>query len=212
MTLDTPITVPGRNTSSNVQKVMWLLAEINRGCERIDVGGKYGGKKEGSYLGKNPNGVVPTVIHGDIVIWESNTILRYLANVFRLSELYPNDPAERANVERWMDWQLSSFGPANVLLYQSIVRTPIAERNEDVIEQHRARNATHLAILEQTLSNHRFIAGDKFTLADVSMGALVHRWFKLPVMRPDHPHLRGCYDSMCERRPFVEHVVKIEFP
>ncbi|MGF6469983.1 glutathione S-transferase family protein [Paraburkholderia youngii] len=146
MTLDTLITVLGRNTSSNVHKVMWLLAEINRGCERIDVGGKYGGKKGGSYLGKNPNGVVPTVIHGDIVIWESNTILRYLANVFRLSELYPNGHAERANVERWMDWQLSSFGPANVLLYQSIVRTPIAERNEDVIEQHRARNATHLAI------------------------------------------------------------------
>ncbi|MGF6289887.1 glutathione S-transferase N-terminal domain-containing protein [Paraburkholderia youngii] len=111
MTLDTPITVLGRNTSSNVQKVMWLLAEINRGCERIDVGGKYGGKKEGSYLGKNPNGVVPTVIHGDIVIWESNTILRYLANVFRLSELYPNDPAERANVERWMDWQLPGKCP-----------------------------------------------------------------------------------------------------
>ncbi|WP_255215148.1 glutathione binding-like protein [Paraburkholderia youngii] len=211
MTLDTPITVLGRNTSSNVQKVMWLLAEINRGCERIDVGGKYGGKKGGATLATTRTASSRRSIHGDIVIWESNTILRYLANVFRLSELYPNGHAERANVERWMDWQLSSFGPANVLLYQSIVRTPIAERNEDVIEQHRARNATHLAILEQTPSNHRFIAGDKFTLGDVSMGALVHRWFKLSVMRPDHPHLRGCYDSMCERRPFVEHVVKIEF-
>lgn len=211
MKMDGPITVLGRNTSSNVQKVMWLLAEINRRCERIDVGGKYGGNREDSYLCKNPNGVVPTVIHGDDVIWESNTILRYFANSFQLSTLYPTDAVERAEIERWMDWQLSTFGPANVSLYQSIVRTPVPERKEDLIEQHRARNAALLSILEGTLSHHPFIAGDRFTLADISIGALVHRWFSLPVMRPDYPHLRAWYDSMCERRPFVENIVKIEF-
>jgi glutathione S-transferase len=211
MKLNSPITVLGRNTSSNVQKVMWLLAEINRDCERIDVGGKYGGNQEDAYLSKNPNGIVPTVLHGDNVIWESNTILRYFANTFQLSDLYPADAVARADVERWMDWQLSTFGPANTLLYQSIVRTPVQERKEDVIEQHRARNASLLEILEKTLSQHSFIAGDQFTLADISLGALVHRWFNLPVMRPDYPHLRAWYHLMCSRKQFVENVVKIEF-
>lgn len=211
MELDYPITVLGRNTSSNVQKVMWLLAEAGHDCERLDVGGKHGGNREESYLKKNPNGVVPTVMHGENVIWESNTILRYLANTLGLSAMYPPDPVERAGVERWMDWQLSTFGPANVLLYQSIVRTPVAERNEGLIEQYRARNATLLAILEETLARRPFIAGTRITLADISIGPLVHRWFSLPVARPDYPHLKAWYDSMCERRPFFENVVKIEF-
>jgi glutathione S-transferase len=211
MKADAPIIVLGRCTSSNVQKVMWLLAEIDRPCERVDVGGKYGGNRENAYLVKNPNGVVPTLLHGDNVIWESNTILRYLGNVFDLSSLYPKEPLPRAEVERWMDWQLSTFGPANVLLYQSIVRTPIEERNPELIEQHRARNATLLSILETTLVQHPFVAGDTFTLADISLGPVVHRWFNLPVTRPDYPHLWAWYGAMRERVPFVEHVAKIEF-
>jgi glutathione S-transferase len=211
MKADAPIIVLGRNTSSNVQKVMWMLAEIDQPSERVDVGGKYGGNKEDTYLVKNPNGVVPTLLHGDNVIWESNTILRYLGNVFNVSGLYPEGALERAEIERWMDWQLSAFGPANVLLYQSIVRTPVEERKAEVIEQHRARNATLLSILEKTLSQHCFIAGETFSIADISLGPVVHRWFNLTVTRPDYPHLRTWYDLMLERKPFVEHVAKIEF-
>ena len=208
---DRPITVLGRNTSSNVQKVMWLLDEINCACERVDVGGKYGGNRDDSYLVKNPNGVVPTVIHGENVIWESNTILRYFANVFQLSHLYPTDAMERAEIERWMDWQLSTFGPVNVSLYQGIVRTPVLERKDEVIEQHRERNAALLSILEATLADRPFIAGDQFTLADISMGALVHRWFNLPIKRPNYPRLGAWYDSMCGRKAFMDNIVKIEF-
>jgi glutathione S-transferase len=204
-------TVLGRNTSSNVQKVMWLLAEIGQACTRVDMGGSYGGNREEAYLRKNPNGVVPTLLHGEEVVWESNTILRYLSTIFFESKLYPARALARAEVERWMDWQLGTFGPVNALLYQSIVRTPEHLRQPDVIEKHRARNAELLGILNNVLSQHKFVAGDGFTLADIAIGPLVHRWFNLPVERPEYGFVRAWYDGLCERKPFVEHVRQIAF-
>ncbi|MFM0741737.1 glutathione S-transferase [Paraburkholderia xenovorans] len=211
MRTDPGLTVLGRSTSSNVQKVMWLLGEIDRESVRVDVGGVFGGNHDAAYLLKNPNGVVPTLIHGDHVVWESNTILRYLANVFGASSFYPADPAGRAGVERWMDWQLSTLGPANTLLYQSIVRTPPEQRASELIEPHRARNAALFLMLDQALSSQRFIAGDGFTLADISIGALAHRWFRLPIARPHYAHLQRWYEEMCGRAPFHKHIVSIEF-
>jgi glutathione S-transferase len=211
MRIEPSLTVLGRNTSSNVQKVMWLLGEIGRESVRVDVGGVFGGNRDAAYLLKNPNGVVPTLIHGDNVVWESNTILRYLANVFDAARFYPADPAGRAGVERWMDWQLSTLGPANTLLYQSIVRTPPEQRAPELIEQHRARNAALFLMLDQGLSSQGFIAGDGFTLADISIGALAHRWFRLPIARPHYAHLQRWYDQMCGREPFYNHIVSIEF-
>jgi glutathione S-transferase len=206
-----PLTVLGRNTSSNVQKVMWLLAELGADCTRVDMGGAYGGNREEAYLEKNPNGVVPTLLHGDNVVWESNTILRYLSNVLSASRLYPTEAVARAQVERWMDWQLSTFGPANVLLYQSIIRTPAPLRRPDVIEKHRLRNAELVIMLNGVLSQQEFVAGNEFTLADIAIGPLVHRWFNLPVERPESGYLRDWYDGLCERAPFVEHVQRIAF-
>jgi glutathione S-transferase len=205
------LTVLGRNTSSNVQKVMWLLAEVGAVCTRVDMGGAYGGNREEAYLKKNPNGVVPTLLHGDTVVWESNTILRYLANFFSDSSLYPTEPIARAQVERWMDWQLSTFGPVNTLLYQSIIRTPEPLRQPEAIEKHRLRNAELVTILDGVLSRQKFVAGNEFTLADIAIGPLVHRWFNLPVSRPESEYVRYWYDGLSERAPFVEHVRKIAF-
>jgi glutathione S-transferase len=206
-----PLVVLGRNTSSNVQKVMWLLAEIGAVCTRVDMGGAYGGNREEEYLKKNPNGVVPTLLHGDHVIWESNTILRYLATLFSQSKLYPTEVIARTHVERWMDWQLSSFGPVSTLLYQSIVRTPEPFRQPDAIEKHRLRNAEMVALLDRILSRQQFVSGNEFTLADIAIGPLVQRWFNLPVERPESAYVRSWYDGLCDRGPFVEHVRQITF-
>ena len=106
MTPPPTLTVFGRANSSNVQKVVWLLAEIGQSFHRIDVGGKFGGNRGPAYLQKNPNGVVPTLVDSETVVWESNTIVRYLCNRFEARGLYPADFVRRALVERWMDWQL----------------------------------------------------------------------------------------------------------
>ncbi|MFM0176191.1 glutathione S-transferase family protein [Paraburkholderia sediminicola] len=209
MTNDIVPTVLGRATSSNVQKVMWLLAEIGQPCVRIDMGGQFGGNKEAPYLQKNPNGVVPTLIDRDTVVWESNTILRYLANRFAAVELYPADPVHRAWVERWMDWQLSTLGPANTLLFQSIVRTPLEQRSADLIETYRQRNAKLFDVLDQVLVDRRYLGGDELTLADIALGPLTYRWFELPVERHEYKYLRRWYDLLCQRPAFERHIVEI---
>ena len=93
----------GRTTSSNVQKVLWCCAELGIEYERVDLGGPFGGNRDPEYLAMNPNGRVPTIRDNDLILWESNTICRYLAATRHGEQLYPSDPALRANVERWMD-------------------------------------------------------------------------------------------------------------
>ena len=106
------IKVWGRNTSSNVQKVMWAVEEIGLPHERIDIGGPFGKNREPAYLAMNPNGLVPTLEEDDgFLLWESNAIVRYLAAKHRAQMLEPADLHARAQADAWMDWQLSVLGP-----------------------------------------------------------------------------------------------------
>lgn len=97
--------VLGRGTSGNVQKVVWLLEELALPYAREDYGRQFN-NTGGDYLKLNPNGKVPTLDDNGTIVWESNTILRYLANK-NGGKFYPSDPAARSEVERWMDWQLA---------------------------------------------------------------------------------------------------------
>ena len=129
----------GRATSSNVQKVLWCCAELGLEFERVDVGGPFGGNRDPEYLAMNPNGLVPTVKDGDLVMWESNTICRYLATTRNGEHLYPRDPAARTHVERWMDWQLAVIGaPMGQLLF-GLVRSTPETRDPAAIEGARRR-------------------------------------------------------------------------
>ena len=102
------IKIWGRNTSSNVQKVMWAVGEIGLPHERIDIGGPFGKNREAAYLAMNPNGLVPTLEEEDgFLLWESNSIVRYLAAKHKATVLEPADLRTRANASKWMDWQLS---------------------------------------------------------------------------------------------------------
>ena len=112
----------GRTTSSNVQKVLWCCAELGIDYERVDLGGPFGGNRDPEYLTMNPNGRVPTIKDNDLILWESNTICRYLATTRHGERLYPSNPAARANVERWMDWQLATSGPPMAALLGMLIR------------------------------------------------------------------------------------------
>jgi glutathione S-transferase len=209
MTNSSALTVLGRSNSSNVQKVMWLLDEIEQPCVRVDVGGQFGGNKDAGYLAKNPNGVVPTLIHADTVVWESNTILRYLASYFRADGLYPVDPVARSWVDRWMDWQLSSLGPANGALFRMIVRTPADQRRQDAIDEAREQNAKLFGLLNQFLERSKYLGGASFSIADIAVGPLAYRWVTLPVERPHYRNVQRWYELLCEREAFRKRVVEI---
>jgi glutathione S-transferase len=196
----------GRATSSNVQKVLWCCAELGIPFERVDVGGPFGGNQDPEYLALNPNGVVPTVRDGDLVLWESNTICRYLAATYAGERLHPMAPAARAHVERWMDWQLSTVGPPMVTLMFGLIRTRPEQRDHAAIEAARRKALAAWTIVEDALDDRPWLAGTDLSLAEIVLGTLVYRWHAFPIERPPLKNLKSWYERMRERPAFKTHI------
>jgi glutathione S-transferase len=196
----------GRATSSNVQKVLWCCAELDLEFERVDVGGPFGGNRDPEYLAMNPNGLVPTVKDGDLVMWESNTICRYLAATHNGEHLYPRDPAARTHVERWMDWQLAVVAPPMGQLLFGLVRSTPETRDPAAIEAARRRAGAAWTIVDDELKDRPYLAGNHLSLAEIVLGTLIYRWFAFPIERPELPNLRAWYDRVHQRPGFKKHI------
>lgn len=203
----TMIKIWGRRDSSNVQKVLWCCDELGVSYERIDIGGKFGGTKEKPYLDLNPNGLVPTIEDGGFVLWESNTIMRYLVDKYGQGRLLPPTPEGRANAGRWMDWQLTTLGPAITPIFRELVRTPEEKRDPAAIENALKKAANGWLIVDNHLAKNSYMAGDAFTIGDIPPGVWAYRWFNLPIQRPKLDHLKRWYDSLCKRPPYQTHIM-----
>ncbi|MEE3287362.1 MAG: glutathione S-transferase family protein [Pseudomonadota bacterium] len=197
----------GRNNSSNVQKVLWACDELGLSYERDDIGGPFGGNREPQYLAMNPNGVVPTVIDDDIVLWESNVIVRYLVRKHTPNDLLPDDPVRLAVAEQWMDWQQTVVGPAIFPVFWGLVRTAPEDRDAEVISAGRDRLENVLSILDARLSAVAFVGGEDFSMADIPLGIMAYRWFNLNIERKDMPDLARWYQLLTERPAFQNNVM-----
>ena len=174
------IKIWGRNTSANVQKVMWAVGEIGLPHERIDIGGPFGQNREAAYLAKNPNGLVPTLEEEDgFVLWESNSIVRYLAAKHRAGVLEPADAHARARASAWMDWQLSVAAPAISDAFMGLIRTPPEKRNHAAIEESKKRTTAAMALLDAQLAKTAHIAGDAFSYGDIPVAVMAYRYRQL---------------------------------
>src|SRR5689334_17439097 len=182
------LTIWGRANSSNVQKVLWCCDELGVRFQRIDAGRSFGRTDAPEYRAMNPNGLVPTVQDGDAIIWESNTILRYLATTRGGARLYPNEPYARSLVERWMDWQLAHVTAPMTTLIFALYRTPPEQQDATVIEAARLRAEELFATLDGVLAHHEYVAGSAFSLADIALGIFGYRWLNVPVRRPPMPN------------------------
>ena len=149
----------GRTDSSNVQKVLWCCAELGLDFERLDLGGKFRGNKEEPYLSLNPNGLVPTIQDGDFILWESNSIMRYLVDKYGQGRLLPSTPEGRADANRWMDWQLSAFNPMIVPLFWGLIRTAPEKRDENAIREALRKTANGWRIVDKQLEQRPYLAG-----------------------------------------------------
>jgi glutathione S-transferase len=199
----------GRNTSSNVQKVMWAVTEIGLPVERLDIGGPFGKNREMPYIGMNPNGLVPTIEEEDgFTLWESNSIVRYLAARHK-SSLEPADLRVRAQAQKWMDWQLTVMAPAIGPLFMGMVRTPPAERNAKAIEDSKVKTGEAARILDDQLGKTQFLAGDAFSYGDIPMGIMVWRYRELAPERPAFRNLDRWYAAIAARLGFQQHVQAI---
>lgn len=196
----------GRKTSSNVQKVLWCCSELGLPYDRIDLGGPFGGNNDPQYLAKNPNGRVPTVEDGDLVIWESNTICRYLATMHGGERLYPKDPAARTHVERWMDWQLASAAAPMGTLLQQLVRAKPEARDAAAIEAARRQALAAWTIADGALANRPYLAGNALTLAEITLGTLIYRWHTLAIERPELKNLTAWYERLRKNEGFRTHI------
>ena len=196
----------GRTTSSNVQKVLWCCAELGLDYERVELGGPFGGNQDPEYLALNPNGLVPTVKDGDLVMWESNTICRYLCTTHGGERLYPKEPRARTHVERWMDWQLSSIGPPMGGLLFGLIRTRPEERDHAAIEAARRKALGAWTIVDEALEDRAYLAGGNLTLAEITLGTLVYRWHAFSIERPSLKNVRAWYERMRARPAFKKHI------
>jgi len=188
----------GRKTSGNVQKVVWLLEELGAQYEREDYGRQFGNTETPDYLRLNPNAKVPTLVDGDVVIWESNTILRYLANKAG-GRFYADDAAGRCVIERWMDWQLSTHDPAYLPVFR-LVREKKDPKSPDFVAAVAALGKA-LEILERSMAG-TWIAGEGLTIADICLGPGMDRCFNFPVELPALPRLRRWHEALKNRAGF----------
>ena len=198
----------GRRNSFNVQKVAWLLGELDLPHTHIEAGGSFGGLDDPAFRAMNPHGKVPVLADGGAVLWESHTILRYLAARYGGPALWPEDPAERALAERWMDWSLATLQPALMGLFWGWYRTPEARRDTAAVADASRRCDEHYGLLDRELSGRPWLAGDRFTLADIPAGASLYRWLELDRQRPDLPNLRAWYARLSARAPYRTHIMR----
>jgi glutathione S-transferase len=200
----------GRKNSFNVQKVLWCCDELEIPYQRHDAGGLFGGTGEDEYLQRNPIGLVPTIIDGDLTLWESNTIVRYLAASYGAGSLWPENPAERALADKWMDYQLGTLFPAFKDALLGLVRTAPEDRNPEKIEASVRATAGVIAVLDAHLEDNDYVAGSSFTMGDIAPGSLVYRWLGLDIERPDLPALRSWYERLTDR-PAYQKTVMVSF-
>jgi glutathione S-transferase len=189
----------GRLSSINVRKVAWILQELGVPFVRTDAGRAFGVVNTPEYQRLNPNALVPTLQDGALVLWESNVIVRYLCAKYAAGTLHPLDLAERFDAERWMDWQQTTLNRAGGPAFIQWIRTPEAERDAEAIACAVAAMNPLLSWLDAHLAQRAFMAGSRFTMADIPIACEVHRWFHLPQARPPWPHLERWYATVSQR-------------
>lgn len=198
----------GRTSSINVQKVLWCCQEIGLDYERIDAGLHFGVNDTPEYAAMNPTGLIPTIRDGDVQLWESNVIVRYLSHKHSMGALCPADITARFDAERWMDWQTAQFWAVMRPLYIALIRTPVGQRDADAIARAEKLSNAAVRILDARLADQPFLSGDAFTMGDIPAAATVHRWYSLDIERPAMPNVMRWYEWM-QARPAYRRIVMI---
>jgi len=200
------ITVWGRLSSINVQKVIWALEETGVAYEQINLGGKFGGLDDPAYRAMNPNGKVPTLRDGDLIVWESHAIVRYLAATYSAGGLWPTEAKARALADQWTDWTATTFQPAWIDVFWLFVRTPKADHDKVAIGKALAASFNAYGILDRRLAEAPFLAGEALTYADIVAGVSMYRWMTMEIQRPELPNLAAWYQRLSARPAFQKAV------
>lgn len=213
------IEVWGRRNAYNVQKVLWTLAELQLEYVHHELGSLPGELDTPEFLALNPHARIPVLREDEAIVWESNSIIRYLGARYSYDQLWPQDPFQRSRAERWMDWELTKLQPDFIALFWGYYRTPPQARDQDRIGTAMMNCAAHFRQLDRQLEQQAFLAGDSFTMADIPCAVSLYRYFEMGLDVEQPVHVMQWYRRLVQRsafkatvmQPFDELKGRIEF-
>ena len=200
----------GRRTSINVQKVMWVLAELNLDYDRVDAGGSFGGLNDDAYIAINPHRKIPTLVDDTATLWESNAIVRYLADAYGRDIIFGPTPAARGTSDMWMEWYQNAVYPHFQTIFYQTVRLPQVERSSDVLARAQDvvfKEFAHFDNSLQSVQSGDFINGHNLTLGDVPMAACLYRYYTMDIERPDYQYIARYYKNLTQRQSYKDNVM-----
>ncbi|MGG2020220.1 glutathione S-transferase [Pseudomonas sp. S8] len=193
----------GKASSINVRKVLWTCAELQIPFEREDWGSGFKPSDTPEFLALNPCAMVPVIQDGDFTLWESNTIIRYLAGDHGGADLYPTEPRTRVRVDQWIDWQASELNRSWSYAFMSLVRQSPDHQDSAALLNGVDQWSKTMGILDQQLQKTgAYVSGEQFSLADIPIGLSVNRWFETPLAHPDYVAVRAYYERLSQREGF----------
>jgi glutathione S-transferase len=202
------LTVWGRRSSFNLQKVMWLVGELRIEHRHIEAGGQFGGLDTPEFRAMNPHGRVPVIDDNGTIVWESQAILRYLAACYGRGVFWSDDAAERSRVDRWLDWSQTALQPDFLIgVFWGSYRTPEPQRNLPAIKESIDRCSKHFQLLDRLLAGQPFMLGEHLSLADIPIGTHLYRYFNLEIARPSLPNVEVWYRRLQNRPAYRTHVM-----
>lgn len=198
----------GRRSSFNVQKVLWLVGELDLPHEHVPAGGDHGGLYDPGFRALNPHGRIPVIDDGGVVVWESHAILRYLAARYGGRTWWPEAPADRSEADGWMDWTQTALQRDFLTgVFWGWYRTPEAQRDNRAVEAALAACARHFQLLDKVLADRPFLGGDSQGLADIPAGTHLYRYYELEIERPKTPNVEAWYARLRDRPAYREAVM-----
>ncbi len=203
----TMIQLWGRKNAYNVQKILWILSELNINFIHKDVGSKEGDLEKQNFLKINPHSRIPVLVENNSSIWESNTIIRYLSASYSKEYLWPVNPMQRTYAERWMDWELATLQPDFIDLFWNYYRTPEKDRDANLVEYSKKRCIQHFSILNEHLKLNEYVAGKSFTMGDISCATCLYRYFEMGLNVEKPSNLMAWYNKLSSREAFKKNIM-----
>ena len=204
------LTVYGRQSSANVQKVHWIFAEGNIEFNSINIGGKYGGHTSQEFIKLNPNSTIPVLKDNDFIIYESNSIIRYISEKFNLFK--SENSKEKALINQWIDWSSLVFGLQCATYTAHNMLLPVEERNPSIASETKVKILKSFEILDNQLGKNTFIINEKLSLADIPIGCWLHRCVILDLNFSQFKSLENWYKKLKESNAYESAVIKAPMP
>jgi glutathione S-transferase len=197
----------GRKNSYNVLKVLWALAELKIDYSHHDVGSNAGDLETPEFLAMNPHARIPVLVDKGSVIWESNTIVRYLCGTYGENLLWTDDPIQRSFADRWMDWELATLEPDFMGLFWGFYRKPESKRDYAQIEKSKSNCERHFRMLDDHLKKNDYLAGTVFSMGDIPVATYLYRYFEMGVEVEKPANVMAWYQRLSDRQAFRQTIM-----